>query len=64
VKKKHLLILIIVPLLNFAQSKRITLNKAIEIAKKKSPEYKTNLNRNERNYWRFRKKNVGRNWKK
>ncbi len=54
-KKIYLIILIIAPLLNFAQSKRITLNQAIEIAKKKSPEYKTNLNRNERNHWRFKR---------
>ncbi|TYA94785.1 TolC family protein [Seonamhaeicola marinus] len=53
--KKAILILIFVfPLFHFSQSRRITLNKAIEIAKKNSPDYKISLNRNERSYWQFR----------
>ncbi|WP_034057791.1 TolC family protein [Lacinutrix jangbogonensis] len=54
-KKILLLIIVIFPLLNYGQSKKITLTEAIEIAKKKSPDYKTNLNRNQANYWRFRR---------
>ncbi|MDO5977293.1 TolC family protein [Flavivirga spongiicola] len=53
--KKIIPILIVVfPLFIFSQSKKITLSEAIEIAHKKSPDYKTNLNRNQSNYWRFR----------
>ncbi|GAA4302651.1 TolC family protein [Aestuariibaculum suncheonense] len=54
---KKLLILIftiILPLSIFSQSKKISLTQAIEIAHKKSPDYKTNLNRNQGSYWRFR----------
>ncbi|MEW4922506.1 TolC family protein [Algibacter sp. 2305UL17-15] len=54
-KQLILIILIIFPLINFSQSKKITLSEAIEIAKKKSPDYKINLNRNESNYWRYRR---------
>ncbi len=53
-KKILILFIIVFPLLNFSQSKKITLNEAIEIAQKKSPDYKVNLNRNQSNYWRFR----------
>ncbi|TGV01709.1 TolC family protein [Flavivirga rizhaonensis] len=53
-KKIFTLIIIAFPLFNFSQSKKITLNEAIEIAQKKSPDYKINLNRNQSNYWRFR----------
>lgn len=48
------LIVIIFPLLLFSQSKKITLSEAIDIAQQKSPDYKINLNQNQRNYWRFR----------
>ncbi len=54
-KKILLIIIVIFPLFNNAQSKKLTLKEAIEIAQKKSPDYKTNLNRNESNYWRFRR---------
>ncbi len=53
-KKLIFLIIFIFPLINYSQSKKVTLNQAIEIAKKKSPDYKINLNRNERSYWQFR----------
>ena len=55
--KKSLLVLAlaIVPFITFSQSKKITLNEAIAIAQKKSPDYKINLNRNQANYWRFRR---------
>ena len=53
-KKTLTLIIIIFPLFIFSQSKKMTLSEAIEIAQKKSPDYKTNLNRNQSNYWRFR----------
>ncbi|NMH89482.1 TolC family protein [Flavivirga algicola] len=53
--KKILVILILIfPLFTFSQSKKITLRQAIEIAQKKSPDYKVNLNRNQSNYWRYR----------
>lgn len=48
------ILIVIFPLLTFSQSKKITLSESIEIAKKKSPDYKINLNRNQGNYWRFR----------
>lgn len=54
-KKIFLIIIVILPLLNFAQSKKITLNQAIEMARKQSPDYQINLNRNQANYWRFRR---------
>ncbi|MFS4484168.1 TolC family protein [Hyunsoonleella sp. 2307UL5-6] len=55
-KNKILLLIavIIFPLFLCSQSKKITLKEAIEIAQKKSPDYKINLNQNQRNYWRFR----------
>jgi outer membrane protein TolC len=34
--------------------RQITLNQAIEIAQKKSPEYKTLINQNQASYWRYR----------
>ena len=54
--KKTLLTIIIVavPLCTFSQSTKITLTEAIKVAQQKSPDYKTNLNRNQANYWRFR----------
>ncbi|GGD12364.1 TolC family protein [Hyunsoonleella pacifica] len=48
------LIVVIFPLLLFSQSKKITLSEAISIAQQKSPDYKINLNQNQRNYWRYR----------
>ncbi|WP_044398751.1 TolC family protein [Lacinutrix sp. Hel_I_90] len=54
-KKILLIIIVIFPLFNNAQSKKLTLTEAIEIAKKKSPDYKINLNRNQANYWRFKR---------
>jgi outer membrane protein TolC len=54
-KKLLLIIIVISPLFNNAQSKKLTLNEAIKIARKQSPDYKINLNRNQSNYWRFRR---------
>ncbi|MDP5157736.1 MAG: TolC family protein [Flaviramulus sp.] len=54
-KKILIIIIIIFPLINNAQSKKLTLVEAIEIARKKSPDYKINLTRNQSNYWRFRR---------
>ncbi len=54
-KKTLLLILLIAPSIIFSQSKKLTLDEAIVIAKKKSPDFKINLNRNQANYWRFRR---------
>lgn len=50
-----LIIIVIYPLINNAQSKKITLGEAIDIAHKKSPDYKINLNINQSSYWRFRR---------
>ena len=54
-KKLLLLIIAISPLFNNAQAKKLTLTEAIKIAQKKSPDYKINLNRNQSNYWRFKR---------
>ncbi|WP_242203680.1 TolC family protein [Aestuariivivens insulae] len=54
---KHIFLfaLVIIPLFTFSQSKKLTLDEAIAIAQKKSPDYKINLNRNQAYYWRFRR---------
>lgn len=52
-KIKLLILLVFFPLVALSQSQKITLNEAIAIAKKKSPDYKINLNRNQANYWRY-----------
>ena len=54
-KKTLLIILVIFPLIIFSQSKKLTLGEAIDIAQKKSPDFKININRNQANYWRFRR---------
>jgi len=54
-KKIFLVIIVIFPLFHNAQSKKLKLNEAIEIARKKSPDYKINLNRNQANFWRFKR---------
>ncbi len=38
-----------------SQSRNIKLEEAISIAQKKSPDYKTLLNRNQASYWRYRR---------
>ncbi|MBJ2175343.1 TolC family protein [Aureibaculum sp. A20] len=53
-KKILILLLVIFPCITFGQSKTITLNEAIKIARQKSPDYKTNLNKNQASYWRFK----------
>ncbi len=53
---KKIILLVIIGMfstITFSQSK-ITLADAISIAQKQSPDYKTNLNRNEASYWRFK----------
>tara|TARA_R110002049_G_scaffold308770_1_gene514003 strand:+ start:18190 stop:19650 length:1461 start_codon:yes stop_codon:yes gene_type:complete len=54
VKKILITLIVIFPLVSFSQSKQITLTEAIDIAQKQSPDYKTNLNRNQASYWRFK----------
>jgi outer membrane protein TolC len=54
-KKILLFIIIVFPLFNNAQSKKLTLAESIKIARKKSPDYQINLNRNQANYWRFKR---------
>ncbi len=53
-KKILITLIVIFPLVSFSQSKQITLTEAIDIAQKQSPDYKTNLNRNQASYWRFK----------
>ena len=53
-KKIYLILIALLPIISFSQSQKITLDEAISIAKKKSPDYKTNLNINQRSYWRFK----------
>ncbi len=47
-------ITMLLTVLGGAQSQKITLDQAIKIAQQKSPDYKINLNRNQRNYWRYK----------
>ncbi len=54
-KKIIALIIVILPLLNNAQAKKITLSQAISIARKQSPDYKINLNKNQADYWRYKR---------
>lgn len=49
-----IIIIVIFPLITFSQSKKITLKEAINLAQKQSPDYKTNLNRNQASYWRYK----------
>lgn len=52
---KNILIPICILLSVYAHSQQqITLDQAIEIAQKKSPEYKALINQNQASYWRFR----------
>lgn len=51
----YLVLALIFPFCLSSQSKTLTLDQAISIAQKKSPEYKISLNRNQRDYWRFRR---------
>ncbi|MEN3324608.1 TolC family protein [Mariniflexile soesokkakense] len=53
-KKTLLILIVILPCITFSQSQKITLKEAINLAQKQSPDYKTTLNRNQSNYWRFR----------
>ncbi len=53
-KKILFTFLLIFPVLIFGQSKKINLSEAIQIAQKKSPDYKSNLNKNQASYWRYK----------
>lgn len=53
-KKIILLLLVSVPFIALGQKKKISLNEAILLAQKESPDYKANINRNQGSYWRFR----------
>lgn len=52
--KKIFLILILLPFFTVAQTKKITLFEAIQLAQKESPAYKANLNRNQASFWRYK----------
>lgn len=58
-KKILLIIIVIFPLFNNAQSKKLTLNEAIEKAQKQSPDYQRNLNQNQASYWRYKNYKAG-----
>lgn len=51
-KKITFLILIILPIINFGQTQKISLGTAIKRAQIQSPDYKSNLHRNEASFWR------------
>lgn len=53
-KKIITLLLLLFPIILIGQSKTITLKEAIKLAQKKSLDYKTNLNKNQASYWRFK----------
>ncbi|XCF05747.1 TolC family protein [Tamlana crocina] len=53
-KLKLFIALVIFPLITFSQTQKITLSEAISMAKKKSPDYKINLNRNQASYWQYK----------
>ncbi|MEC3908518.1 TolC family protein [Tamlana sp. 2201CG12-4] len=53
-KKLFMALLVILPLISFGQTKKITLKEAITTAQKQSPDYKINLNRNQSSFWRYR----------
>ncbi|MEN8703474.1 MAG: TolC family protein [Polaribacter sp.] len=57
--KKNLFYLLIVFSLNSLAQQRITLEEAITIAQKNSPDYKALLNQNQASYWRFRNYKAG-----
>tara|TARA_R110002050_G_scaffold300364_1_gene469398 strand:- start:4177 stop:5640 length:1464 start_codon:yes stop_codon:yes gene_type:complete len=49
-----IILLGILPSVIFSQSKKITLNEAISLSQKQSPDYKRNLNTNQASYWRYK----------
>lgn len=53
-KRVYLLFVFLIPLMGFSQMKHITLDEAIHLAQKKSPEYQALLNTTQARYWRFR----------
>lgn len=53
-KKIALILLMVIPSLIFSQSKKLSLDEAIQIAQKQSPDYKITLNQNQSYYWRFK----------
>ena len=53
-KKIIVIIWVLMPVFIYSQSKTITLAEAISIAQKKSPDYKTTLNKNQSFFWRFK----------
>ena len=57
--KKIILLLCFLLSISIFSQKQITLEEAIKIAQKKSPDYKTLLNQNQASYWRFRNYQAG-----
>ena len=54
IMKKIILFLLICPLFATGQSKKISLKEAIVLSQKKSPDYKSAVNRFRSSYWRYR----------
>lgn len=53
-KKIILILIVLFPCILLAQAQKVSLEEAIKIAQKNSPDYKNNLNRNQSYYWRFK----------
>jgi outer membrane protein TolC len=53
-KKIVIVLFISISLGIHAQSKKVTLEEAIQLAQKNSPDYKANTNKNEGSYWRYK----------
>lgn len=58
-KNCTLIICLLITGFAFSQSRLISLEEAIQMAQKESPDYKTLLNRNQASYWRFRNYQAG-----
>lgn len=59
--KKNIFLILITVFSTFAytQSKEISLFEAVQLAQKKSPDYKANLNRNQASFWRYKNYKAG-----
>ncbi|TVZ55217.1 outer membrane protein TolC [Lutibacter sp. Hel_I_33_5] len=53
-KKIALLHFLLLTTIVFCQDRKISLDEAIQLAQKKSPDFKANLNKNQASYWRYK----------
>ncbi|MEE9350581.1 MAG: TolC family protein [Flavobacteriaceae bacterium] len=58
-KKIIVLCFILLPLIFVGQNEKLTLERAIKLAQKNSTDYKSALNRNQANYWRYKNYEAG-----